>query len=240
MKRSRLLLSIVMVAALAPSSYASEIQSKLQSVFGDKLIVINDYDEQLKEVVVDAKVYFTTHDGRYLFAGPIFDTDQRTDIVSAKEDQRRQAYLASLPQELFISYPSSVPSKYQITVVTDIDCPYCRKFHNYMPSFNQRGISVNYVMLARAGVGSESHKKTVAALCSDNPAISITSAMQNDNPAPISCELNLMNKHFEIARDLKINSTPTIVLPNGQLKPGLRSPDQLIALLEVSQLAGSQ
>ena len=235
MKKSRLLLSMVIASALAQSSYASEIQTKLQSVFGDLPIVINDYDEQLKEVVVDAKVYFTTHDGRYLFAGPILDTDQRTDIVSAKEDKLRQAYLVSLPQELFINYPSSIPSRYQITVVTDIDCAYCRKFHNQMAIFNQRGISVNYVMLPRAGVGSASHKKTIAALCSDNPASAITSAMLNDNPPPISCEVNLMSKHLDIARDLKITSTPTIVLPNGQLKPGLHSPDQLIALLEGSQ-----
>jgi thiol:disulfide interchange protein DsbC len=239
-KKIRLLLFIAVVTTLAQSSYASEIQTKLQSVFGDKPIVINDYDEQLKEVLVDTKVYFTTHDGRYLFTGPILDTDRRTDIVTAKEDQLRQAYLGSLAQDQFINYPSSTPSKYQITVFTDIDCPYCRKFHNHMGSLNQLGISVNYVMVPRAGIGSESYKKTVAALCADNPAVSITSAMQHDNPPPISCEPNLMSKHMQIARDLKINSTPTIVLPSGQLKPGLQSPDQLIALLEGSQLEGSQ
>jgi protein-disulfide isomerase len=41
-----------------------------------------------------------------------------------------------------------------------------------------------------------------------------------------------MSKHLKIARELKINSTPTIVLPNGQLKLGFVSPDQLLVLLE--------
>ena len=42
----------------------------------------------------------------------------------------------------------------------------------------------------------------------------------------------VMDQHLKIARDLKITSTPTIVLPNGQLKLGLVSPDQLLRLLE--------
>jgi thiol:disulfide interchange protein DsbC len=222
-----------MACLLIKSGYASEVQTKIQGVFGDKPVAINDYDAQLKKVVVNSsKVYFATHDGRYIFAGPIIDTQQRVNIVSSQENQLRRAYLSSLPQDIYVSYPSSSPHKYTITVVTDIDCPYCRKFHNYIPDFNQRGISVNYVMLPRAGVGSESHKKTVAALCADNPANSITGAMQNKPPTPNNCQSNVISQHLEIVRDLKINSTPTIVLPNGQLKLGLVDPDQLFALLE--------
>jgi hypothetical protein len=37
---------------------------------------------------------------------------------------------------------------------------------------------------------------------------------------------------MKIVRDLKINNTSSIVLPNGQLKLGLVNPDQLLALLE--------
>jgi thiol:disulfide interchange protein DsbC len=222
-----------MACLLIKSGYASEVQTKLQSVFGDKQVSIKDYDAQLKKVVVDdSKVYFATHDGRYIFAGPIIDTQQRLNIVTAQENQVRQAYLSSLPEDIYVSYPSSSPHKYTITVITDIDCPYCRKFHDYIPDFNQRGISVNYVMLPRAGVGSKSHEKTVAALCADNPANSITSAMQNEPPTQNNCQSNVMSQHLEIVRELKINSTPTIVLPNGQLKLGLVDPDQLFALLE--------
>lgn len=236
MKRARLSIirSVITIGScvLIQSSYASEIQS----AFGDKPVVINDYDDQLKEVIVEGtKIYFATHDGRYLFAGPILDTEQKTNIVSLQENKLRYAYLRSLPEDVFVSYPSTSPSKHQITVITDIDCPYCRKFHDYMTSFNQRGVSVNYVMLPRAGVGSKSHLKTVSALCSANPADSITKAMQNDNPSPNNCETNVMSQHLKIVRDLNINSTPTIVLPDGQLKLGLVSPDQLLALLDGSE-----
>lgn len=233
MRKARYLFSAVMACLLMQSSYASEVPAKIQSIFGDQSVVINNYDGQLKEVVVDGtKVYFATHDGRYIFAGPILDTSQRINIVNLQENQLRQVYLSSLPEDVFVNYPSSGPRKYEITVFTDIDCGYCRKFHGYMSSLNKRGVSVNYVMLPRSGVGSKSHEKTVAVLCSENPAESINKAMQNQNPSANNCESSLMKQHMEIVSDLKINNTPTIVLPNGELKLGLVGPDQLFALLD--------
>ena len=233
MTRTHFILPAIVACLLMQNSFASDTKTKIQSVLGDKKIVISDYDDQLKKVLVDgSKLYFATHDGRYLFAGPIIDTEQRINIISLHENQRRKTYLSTQPEAIFVSYPSSIPSKYSITVITDIDCPYCRKLHNHMNSFNQLGISVNYVMLPRTGVGSASHKKTVTALCSADPAASITNTMQNQNLPTLTCKNNVMSQHLKIANDLKITSTPTIILPNGQLKLGLVSPEKLLMLLE--------
>jgi thiol:disulfide interchange protein DsbC len=240
MKIARLVIISTLVYLIFQSSSSFALQTKsetkIQSAFGDKPIVINDYNDQLKEIVVEGvSVYFATHDGQYIFAGPIFDTKQGTNILSQREDQLRLSYLRSLPDNIYVNYPSiSIPSKYEITVFTDIDCGYCRKFHSNMASLNTQGISVNYIMLPRSGVGSKSHTKTIATLCSDNPAKTITRAMQNIEPTPNNCKDNVMSKHLEIVQDLKINNTPTIVLPNGQMKLGLVSPEQLLALLRNS------
>lgn len=234
MKRTKILLSITIAFALIQSSYATDIQTTIENVFGKQALLINDYDSHLKEVVVESQVYFTTHDGRYLFAGPVFDTERGKDIVKLAENQLRRDYLSLLEEDVFISYPSSSEKKYQITVFTDIDCPYCRKLHSYMPSFNRQGISVNYIMLPRSGIDSESYKKTLAAVCSTEPAESITRAMQNHNPKANNCDSTLVKQHLKIAQELKINSTPTVVLANGEIKLGLVNPDQLIVLLNGS------
>jgi thiol:disulfide interchange protein DsbC len=240
-KIARLVVKLTLAYVLVHSSSSLAIQTKsetkIQSAFGDKPIVINDYNEQLKEVVVDgASVYFATHDGQYIFAGPIFDTEQRINILSLREDQLRLSYLRALPDNIYVKYPSSsTPSKYEVTVFTDIDCGYCRKFHSNMARLNKQGISVKYIMLPRSGVGTKSHTKTIAALCSDNPAETITRAMQNIEPIPNNCEGKVMRKHMEIVQDLKINNTPTIVLPNGQIKLGLYSPERLLAVLKEAE-----
>jgi thiol:disulfide interchange protein DsbC len=223
----------LLLGLLTQSSYASDIQTKIQAAFGNKTVLISDFDEQLKKVVVDdTNLYFATHDGRYLFAGPIIDTEKKVNIVNAQEKQLRRAYLDSLPDDLLVRYASKGEAKHTITVVTDIDCPYCRKFHNDIPSLNQQGVTVKYVMLPRAGVGSDSYKKTVSALCSDNPAEAITSAMQNVSLAEKHCKANSMSQNMQIAQRLKVKSTPTFILPNGQLKVGLINPEQLFSLLE--------
>jgi thiol:disulfide interchange protein DsbC len=140
-----------------------------------------------------------------------------------------------LPEEIFINYPSSAPNKYQITIFTDIDGPYCGQLHSHMPSFNQQGITVNYILLPRSGIASQSYKKTLSAICSADPAASITRAMQNHNREATSGASTLVSQHMRIAEDLQMHTTPTIVLANVQIKQGLVNPVQMLALLEAAE-----
>ena len=57
--------------------------------------------------------------------------------------------------------------KYSLTVFTDVDCGYCRKFHNEIDQYNNLGISIKYLAFPRAGIDSESYTKMVSAWCSD-------------------------------------------------------------------------
>ena len=240
MKQSLLLFFIVTGFGLslgnASGVYAQQpsetLEQKLSSIFGSKKFEVNDYDDQLKQVSSGSTSYFISHDGRYVFAGPVYDTQRKVDIVLEQDNNIRKFLLNEASQDLFVSYPSTVDDKHKITVITDIDCPYCRKLHNSMDTLNQHGISVNYVMLPRAGRNSASYKKTLHALCSKNPAETITQAMRNQDPAIANCEPTQLDQQMKLARDLKISSTPSIVLPSGELKVGLLNPDQLLGLLE--------
>ena len=211
---------------------AESLEQKLQNIFGNKKFEVNEYDGQLKQVSTGSESYFVTHDGRYVFAGPVFDTQRKVDIVVEQHNSTRRSLLDSTPQDLFVRYPSSIDEEHEITVITDIDCPYCRKFHNTMSALNQKGISVNYVMLPRAGKNSTSYKKTLNALCAKNPAEAITQSMRNHELPILNCEPSQLDQQMELARDLKINSTPSIVLPNGELRVGLLNPEQLLGLLK--------
>ncbi|MCX7557919.1 thioredoxin fold domain-containing protein, partial [Xanthomonadaceae bacterium JHOS43] len=58
--------------------------------------------------------------------------------------------------------------KYAVTVFTDIDCGYCRRLHQEIPQYNERGITIEYLFFPRAGVGSESYDKAVSMWCADD------------------------------------------------------------------------
>ena len=209
------------------------LEKRLAAIFGHNRLTIEEHDAVLKRVMVDggSAIYFATHSGQYVFAGPIYDTEQKLDIVAEMESFRRRAILDALPENLLVRYPSTQPNASQITVITDIDCPYCREFHTQIPQLNEQGISVNYLMLPRAGLGSKSYQKTLNALCSDNVSDAITLAMQN-SPSPSNvCSPDRLNEHIATAKRLKVTATPGVVLPNGELKLGLLKPAELQNLI---------
>lgn len=209
-----------------------EFKAKLRSIFGDKEFTVEHYDEQLKSISADSGNFFVSHDGRYLFAGPIYDTDKNIDIVEERQRQRRQSLLKEKPNQLFVQYPSSTKKRYSLTVFTAINCPYCRKLHNSIGELNQNGISVNYVMLPRGDVNSAPYAKTLSALCSDNPSKAVTRAMMNHSIEPQKCSSIKLDTHIKLASELKVNSTPTFILPDGTLQVGYVNTERLIALLE--------
>ena len=50
-------------------------------------------------------------------------------------------------------------------------------------------------------------------------------------PPPI-CETDQGEKNILLARELGIRSTPTLLLPNGQVAPGYKQLDELLKLID--------
>lgn len=229
---SNCLRSCTAIANTEIENQTNALSTTIQNIFVDKEVQIYDYNDQLKSVIVDSKeVFFSLHDGRYIFGGFVYDTERQIDIVEEQKSKQRLIILNNQPKSLFVSYPSTIEAKHEVTVFTDIDCPYCRKLHNSISDLNNLGVSVNYVMLPRAGMTSASYAKTLAALCSSNPSETVTLAMQNQNTPLNPCDTSKLNQHISLADTLKINATPTILLPNGQLQLGAVSPQQLMKIL---------
>ncbi|MFT7560555.1 MAG: thiol:disulfide interchange protein DsbC [Flavobacteriales bacterium] len=221
-------LALVCISQICSANSADE---QIRALFDGQPVDISEYNTHFKEVKHGATSYFATQDGRYVFAGPIIDTKSRTDIVEKRSRERRTEVLAALPKDQYLSYPAKTDQKHTITVFTDIDCPYCRTMHAHIDEFNAKGITVNYVMLPRAGLNSPSFDKTVSALCANEPAQAMTLAM-NGVELPTTTCTHSAREQYQLAQQLKITSTPAIVLPNGQLKIGFRTPEQLLSLLE--------
>jgi len=123
--------------------------------------------------------------------------------------------------------------KYTVTVFTDIDCPYCRKLHDEMEAYNKLGISIRYLAYPRAGVGSKSYDKIVAAWCSKDPKAAITLAKAGKE---IKKELEDCNdpvrEHMDLVRVLGVTGTPALIFEDGTLVPGYVPAQRLITMLE--------
>ena len=110
------------------------------------------------------------------------------------------------------------------SVVTDIDCPYCRKFHNDIPIYIKNGIKVRYLVFT---IKTSSKRKIISAWCSNDKNEAFTKLKNEENIPSKTCD-NPIEKHQELISSIGVGSTPSIYLPNGRLIQGYMSPDEVI------------
>lgn len=222
-----LLVTSFLSSTCIAADISEEAERNIRAMFGENTdIRIEPYNEQLLEISVGPKTLFASSDGRYLFSGPVFDTKARINLVEQKDNQYRHNRLSQLAPDMYLSFPATTDEQYAVTVFTDIDCTFCRRLHTSMPEYNELGITINYVMMPRAGLNSPSYDKAVSVFCSSNPSENMTLAMRGEFNQQNSCE-HTITRQFQLAREFGINSTPTMILPGGEIKVGFLPPAAL-------------
>lgn len=191
----------------------------------------------LELVLTDGQVVYATPDGEHLLAGSLIDLKHRENLTDRRRDSMRKDLIdGALPGELF-EYPAPEGNDW-VTVVTDIDCPYCRRLHQQMAEYHDAGISVRYVMMPRAGLGTGSHQKAVNAACAVDPASALTLAMNGESLAEVQCE-NTIEAQFRLARKLQVSGTPAILTESGRLLSGYVPPERLATEIQRNRDQGN-
>ena len=117
----------------------------------------------LYEVMLGATVLYMSEDGGYVFRGDIFDLNSKANLTDTRRIEARTTAFGGLKQGSTIEFPAnSAKPVATLYVFTDIDCGYCRKFHQEVPALNKAGISVRYLAFPRTGIDSPSYDKAVA------------------------------------------------------------------------------
>ncbi len=166
-------------------------------------------------------VFYGTADGRYLFAGDLYELGD-TDLVNLAEvgrAEKRRALMASVAPDDMVIFPATAPKKAAITVFTDVDCGYCRKLHQEVPELNGMGVEVRYVAYPRAGPGSRAYQKIVSAWCAADPNQAMTKLKNGGTIPDVTCE-NPVASQYELGQQVGVSGTPAIVLEDGTLIPG--------------------
>lgn len=213
-----------------------DTSKRIQAFFNNSSEVsIQRFNHQLLEVNIGARSVFASNDGRFLYVGDVIDTQEKIDISEQVAQSNRLKKLGKIDDTNQLSFPATTKELFEVTLFTDIDCGYCRRFHGSMAQYNALGIRVNYVMFPRAGKNSKSYDKTAAVLCSVNPQENMTLAMQGQLPTSTmsvkkNCQHNL-DQQMSLAAEFGISATPTILLPNGGVIEGVLKPEQLLAQL---------
>lgn len=177
---------------------------------------------------------FLSADGSFFVAGDLFSIGPGgfINLAEKQRDEDRRKALAALKTSDMIVFAPENP-KATVTVFTDIDCGFCRKFHKEVPALNAMGIAVHYLAFPRAGLGSPSFRKIATAWCSADRGAALTS-MKNGTDIPDNvCADNPIAAQYALGEQLGVTGTPALILENGTLIPGYQPAEELANIMGV-------
>lgn len=181
------------------------------------------------EVVIDGQILYVSRDGASVFTGELWRVDGARNLTALRKNGLRRDALAQLGAQERIVFAAENP-KHVVTVFTDFDCGYCQRMHRDIAEYNKRGITVEYVLYPRGGLGSPSFAKAVSVWCAADRKQAFTLAKSGQAPAPATCE-NHIDGHLALGARLGVTGTPMVYDEQGGVGSYL-PPDQLLARLD--------
>ena len=237
MKCSKYFLIFFFTFSILGVAEESPIISKINNILPEGRSVLSIKGSQVEGLYVvdigDLQPIYASEDGNFFLYGELYSIQGGSLLNTTKQEislNRRAILDSALSEEDFITFTAE-DEKYVVTVFTDVDCGYCRKFHGEIDDYNALGITVNYVAFPRSGLESESYNKIVGAWCSSNPKESLTALKQGLDPELLLCQDHPVEEHFMLGQRIGITGTPAIISSSGDLLPGYLPPMELLKRL---------
>ncbi len=188
------------------------------------------------QVIVGPQVVYMTKDAQYMFDGDLVDLTTRKNFTEDAKAAIRKSEIEEFDENDMVVYtPKTV--KHTITVVTDINCPYCRRLHSEIPQYMENGIKVRYIFMPLKG--TDDINKTVSVWCADDRNTALDIAKAGGEVEAKKCD-NPILEHMELARKLGVRGTPAIILENGDMLPGYVPVNKLVTQLDTLNVSAVQ
>ena len=238
---SRLLL---LIAAVALSSAALADEAELRRTLEPKLGVQIDGIEPgpvpgLYEVRYRSpqgvQVIYVDATGNYVIQGKIYDLRSERDLTEERLRKLNAIKFESLPLELAVKVQRG-DGKRVLAMFSDPYCPACRQFERSLAQIDNVTIYVFMYPVIRPE--NTDHSRMVWCSADRSKAwLELAAAPKPKVPnAPKSCG-DPVDKVLKLGRSLAVNSTPTLILANGERVSGGLAADDLKDLLDQTSVA---
>jgi len=188
----------------------------------------------LYEVIMGGLVAYVSADGKYLISGNVYDLDTQVNLTAARARTARAKTLAAVSEsEMIVFGPAN--AKMTVTVFTDIDCGYCRKFHSQIADINKAGVRVRYLMYPRTGPGTESWAEAERVWCAADRRDALTLAKKGTAVKSKACGDAAIARQYALGSDLGVEGTPAIFTQGGDYIGGYLAPAELVQAIQDSQ-----
>ncbi|MAD58286.1 MAG: protein-disulfide isomerase [Porticoccus sp.] len=186
-------------------------------------------------IKVDPDQYFYTNEnGEYLIVGDMYQAKPFgfIPVVSDSILDMRKNIIKEIPKSNMIIFPSVGETMKTLYVFTDVDCHFCRKFHNEtLPDLTLAGVEIRYLAFPRAGLDSESYKKMASAWCAEDKNGALSSLKKSELIDEYVCKKNPIRNQLDLGLEIGITGTPAMLTEDGILLVGYRSAKKLLEII---------
>lgn len=185
------------------------------------------------EVTMGGLIAYVSADGKYLLSGNVYDLDTQVNITASRRNAARAKALSAMSESNMIVF-GPANAKMTVTVFTDIDCGYCRKFHGQIAEINKAGVRVRYLLYPRTGPATESWDKAEQVWCATDRREALTRAKKGEAIKGKACGDAAVKTQYELGSDLGVEGTPAVFTQNGDYIGGFLTPAELVQAIQES------
>lgn len=174
-----------------------------------------------------ALIGYVSADGRHLIEGELVDLDTKENLTETRRTGWRKAAVAKISEKDMLIYEPE-KAEHTVTVFTDPQCGYCKKFQAEIDGYLKQGIRIRY--LFQPIFGDESKKIAEQVWCADDRRKAYSDVMAGKKLGSKSCKTPLQ-QHADVSNDLGVRGTPAIMTEDGRMLRGYMPPAALKAEL---------
>ena len=176
--------------------------------------------------------FLLSDDAQYITDGEIsvIKNGQFVGLDENFETRKNQSVFVTLDESHLIIYPATSPERAVIYVADDVNCPYCRRFHQQISMFNAKGVTVNVIGYP---IYEQSPAQMRGIWCqtdenSRRQAFDKAMLQGEITPASASCTADHVTPNRDKAAGLAVIATPAIYREDGVLyQASFESPEFL-------------
>jgi thiol:disulfide interchange protein DsbC len=230
---------LAVLLALPPTALADPAERLAESleVDGQAMPVERVRETPLPDIyevrLESGETFYSDAEGSHFLVGDLYENarDGLVNLTDQARNGERNERLAAVPEDDRVIFRGAAESRAEVVVFTDTTCPYCRQFHEEVPRLNELGIEVHYLAFPRAGMGGEGARVMQQVWCDDNPGEAMTTAKREESlEGTADCD-NPVASQYDLGRQVGVEGTPAIVLPDGRLVPGYVPAERLAEML---------
>lgn len=180
------------------------------------------------------RVVYTDADATHIFLGKIYETKNDRDLTEERLRKLNVIRFDALPLQQAVKIQRG-NGKRVLVMFSDPYCPYCKQFEQTLQQVDNITVYVFMYPVIKPNLADHSR----AVWCSPDRGKAWLDLAMRGKPSPASASCDTpVEKNLELGHKLGVNSTPTLILANGERISGGMSAADLRELLD--QVASSK